>query len=382
MLRFLQCVLIGAILLPALANGQNHLPHLPAGAVVICIDTPYLRKGMILDYNSDFIRFKTREKGKDTLLQLNATQIQNFTLLRDQIRFEVWPINAARTEIVRIQNKFGYLQLARTIHENHEWLIRKDTLFPILLNQNNYSSILDSLSEKNSYAKQFLSHVPLKGNSLERYLNYVVRDKKNAFSHLKFGLTVGYNKESVNLKKIIGRSFIESADKTYGQRYQLGAWIELPFGTINEFSFLASAIVLSDDQAFLYPNDQAGIRSGLSVKSYYLELPLMANAQLPPLSSQHHWYTFFRGGFVFRQRLTAQVRQYRVVHIKEGISELQFSDVQLGSGTDFGLSTALALTHPLSKNTTLDVSLRYLYFLQRDIYTSHLRFALALGFGK
>jgi hypothetical protein len=367
------------LLLPLVTKGQNHVP---AGAAIVCVDTPYLRRGIVVEYNADFIRFKPLGIGKDTVLQYGVTKIKSFTLLKEQIQFEVWPLQADQSKIVHIQNKFGSLKLAKTISDTPELLLRTDTLPPVLLNQTNYTSILENLSESNPYAKQFLSHVPLKSNSIERYLKYVTQNQKKAFSHFKVGGIIGFNNEGVNLNKITGRNFAEEAKKAYNQRFQLGAWTELPFGTTNNFSLWAAVAAFSDDQAFTLGPNQNGIRSGLTLKSYYLELPLLANAQLPPLSIQDHWYPFFRGGFVLRQRLATQARQYRFVPIKEGVEELQFTDVELGSGIDFGLCTVLALNHPLSNKTSIDISLQYLYFLQNDLYTSHLRLAFGLGFGK
>jgi hypothetical protein len=380
MRQFFQLTLF-CLLLPLITKGQGQRAA-PIGALIVSVDTPYLRRGIVFEYNADFIRFKPLGIGKDTTLQFDVTKLKSFTLLKEQIQFEVWPLAENQSKIVRIQNKFGSVKLAKTISDPPALLIREDTLSPVLLDQNNYRSILEKLSASSAYSKDFLPQVLLKSNSIERYLGHVAKKSTKTFSHLKTGITVGYNNHVVNLTKIMGSSFADEANKAYKQRFQLGAWTEIPFGTTNNFSLWTSLAFFSDDQAFTSGSNLAGIRSGLSIKSYYLELPLLATAQLPPISVQKHWYTFFRGGFVFRQRLAAQARKYRIVQIQEGIDELQFTPVELGYETDFGLSTVLALNHPLSSKTSIDISLQYLYFLQRDLYTSHLRLAFGLGFGK
>ena len=68
--------------------------------------------------------------------------------------------------------------------------------------------------------------------------------------------------------------------------------------------------------------------------------------------------------------------------LSDDVVDARYVSVEQEYKSDFGLTAAAAIAHPLFKNAVLEINLRYLYFLQRDLFTGRLRLSASLKFGK
>ncbi len=367
-------------LFPFLSIGQDYLP---ADGIVITKDTPQVRKVSIVAYGSDYVQFQNID-GTGKLIRLNANQFQSFTLLNNKSRFEPWKIQGNRLAILQVQGKAGQLKLAHTLNPKaKEWFLQRDSLVAQNIRPDNYQTRFDSLSNDQPFTRAALPHVRFKRNSMLRFLNYSNQGQKGLFSYLRIGPTAGFNAENVHLNRIMGRNFRENATSTaYSQRYHIGVQADIPFGVSNRLSLVSSLLFVADDQAFTGPRQFDDVRNGFSIQSYYLELPLMASIQLPPLSARNHWYPFVRTGLTLRQRIKTDALRYRIVALSDDVVDARYVSVEQEYKSDFGLTAAAAIAHPLLKNAVLEINLRYLYFLQRDLFTGRLRLSASLKFGK
>lgn len=356
--------------------------HVPADGIITCVDNPQVRKGLIIEYSANFVRFRPAENPAQ-VVELGVEQVLSITLLKSRVRLERWSINGAPPILIEIQSKAGALKLAHELEKNREeWLLLRDTQEALVLNRSNYLAVLDSLTPNTPVIERAFGHLRFKRNNMGRFLNYFNSGQKGIFSYLRLGTLGGIHWENIKVNRLMGSGFKEGSTSAYGQRFHAGAWADIPFGLSNQFSFVAEALFVSDDQAFVGPKIFDQTRQGLSMSANYLEIPLMGSRQLPVLSNKLQLIPFVRVGLTLRQRISSQVLRYRVLPSSERVVATGFSPVDQGSPTDFGLTASLALAHPLSNNSVLEVHLRYMYFLQRELYSGRLRLTAALAFGR